>query len=606
MSHRTEISRDLEDLDFWGTPNPNDPHKEGGGDIGRERDLGGILPRESDHFTASVLQQWSVCGLRGRYLMRPNPAFPGIETSSYGADIRLDGKEFEESLISHPKIWQPLLRKNLIDSNGDHFLPQTPGKREIELVDLDKIKRIGKKGAAERHLEIVRGIYQERGPIPTLFYQMRIDVNDSILRTLNPSDFEEKSGDDITEGTGEGTGEGRDEEAGGRKLGTGAIDLLLWTGSTFILGEVKLTTNPKEQTAYQLIYYRSFLQDQGLPISDWSFVFHCKAGWKYDRSRNARFRNRCLNNTQILTFRLQHSLPGYEELMSKVREFHQSDTTAIDEKDIETLCHLRPSCPECRHRDRCYERFASQHDPTLDKAGLDEAEIEVLKSFGIHTVSEGISALKNPKSLLVSLYRHHPDRLAELNRRLRTTLRLGGFSSWVPPLSKEKVPLRDEQILISVRGVWTHPGEKSGEPIDLQTVIPTLENKDIAIVTFTEAEAEEARGFLKRLTNSIMGRVTMKIQSVILEKEVEQRVTFPLPNLTLRGISNCLNSIVTEGSWHAYYDGPIARDYFMKEDHDPEATIETKTVTRLNNLVTLYRALVHLHTIANEEGEKKS
>jgi len=501
-----------------------------------ERDLAGIEPDLKDTLSATALQSWASCELKGRFMIRGGAE--KLANSSYAQDLQEDGKEFEDALINNASVWQALFKTEFgvvptlrrLENKG----PQSASEFEENLLVLKAAS-----GAAE----------------PMLFYQVGI--------------FKET-------------------ECGNETLTEqGAIDLIFWDGKELQLGEIKLTDNPKETTAYQLLYYKDFLEKAGMKIADGAFVMHCNLGWRYDRKRTQERKLRYVKNTRLTKFNLRHNQAAYNEMMGRISDFRLS----AEEADPETHASLKPWCPECKFRSECYEVFRNQsEDPKLDKAGIEESSIELLKEVGITTVSQALDRIDS----LEELHGKHPERKLDLKRRLEFTKLLGGYSTWIPPLRADRTPVPPEAVFFYASDLWWTLAEK--EPTYKKVPSGVAE----AIVVFTDKEYEPAR-----IAHRLGGERGKEGPAwVILEKDIDLGVTFPFPNLSLKGLANALTAVAELGSWAAYQDGPIVKDHGLLLKKGLDEGSPGYRVDRASDVMRVYEALTKLHSIITADGRR--
>lgn len=506
-----------------------------------EFDLLGTEPQTRDTMSASALQSWASCALRGRFMIRGGAR--ELTSSSYARDLQADGKQFEEQLVETPRIWQRLIKSAFgVDVPGPMIRLESPS------------------GATESDYESNIELLQEttRSPEPKIFYQV------GIYR----------------------------ETPGEQEIEQGAIDMIFWDGARFRLGEIKLTDTPKEQTAYQLLYYREFLEKSGIEVSPEAFVLHSNTGWRYDRKRGEQKRRSYLVNTRLTKFSLDHNLEAYRELMAGIDGFRKSGEPAC----CVELATLKPACPECKFRLECYEIFKKESaDPRLDKAGLEESFIEQLAENGIRTVREALTRLDD----LEELHGGHPERVKDMRRRLETTLRLGGFSTWIPPMRMDKTPVPAEEVVFFASRLWW----TLADPTPQET---PPNGQSVTLVVFTDKEAEPARIAYRKINP---GARTIP---VILENEVGLTVTLPFPNLTLRGIANTLEGVVELGSWETYARTQMDADHEWvrtKESgggdlEDGAQNQEAYRRERASNVMRVYNNLCKLHDMIVSDGRR--
>lgn len=484
--------------------------------------------RNNDCLSAKTLQSWSVCPLKGKFLLTKTPGMP---LSGYGREIQKDGLAFEKALISQKTKVQSLISECL-----GEFFESPPTDLEIVVLETTTGKLDSPQKNWEAHLDAIQ--IRCQSPAPALFYQITIFHSSSMGEEL------------------------------------GAIDLLLWTGKTFLLGEIKLTSSVREQTAFQLIFYQEFLREiAGIQTEDTCFVLHCKEGWIYNRNQSEKRRKESIENTQILPFKLSLKAKKYIGLYTEISNFQTLATvekiTCPSNKEAKHVA----TCWECAYRDRCHEKFLEEEgNPTIDMAGLAESEIEILRRLKLHTCKETLENLDK----LERIHGNHPQKIESLKNRLNKTILLGGFSTWASPVNKAFSPILDEKILLFCQEIVP---EKDGEP---QRIIPHWMNATQPIpqrnppetekgktpqflFTFNQVEMDGARAQWHQTYNQ---KNFISLAPCILEREITARVWFPFPSLTLRGLTLCLEGITQQGSWYAFAKSEAYRDFIKDPGSD--------------------------------------
>lgn len=494
--------------------------------------------------SAKLIQSWTTCQLKGNLMLADEAN--KLRPSGYGRDVQRDGTEYEKKLIQHKNLIEKLIKTHL----EEHVPPDKP--IPISIMEENTDDHLAQYQTHFDHIE--ENSLPEQ---PHLFYQVCI---------YKPAPHPEY----------------------------GIIDLLLWTGEEYMVGEVKLTSAVKEQTAFQLRFYHEFLsQNRKLKLSQKSFILHCRHGWIYNRKQSAKHCKQCIENTELLPFDLDLKLEAYLRLFQEITQAEKE--TYPGAKVLCANAKLVAACWECQYRNHCHQTFFAQaENPLVETAGFGDSELDVFKSLEIKTCQEALEALPQ----LQEIHEEHEDLINSLRRRLEKTIELGGYSEWNPPPNKAGKTFPNTKILfysqISVKeeGKLTPDGKPSYKKVvkwslgpngPISSEIPE-EGEIRTIVAFTAYEFRQAKEAWKdRPKEKKLDRPS----SILLENEITKRVWFPFPSLTLEGITSCLKGINTYGNWAKYYQSPEYKQNF----NDKPINLEE----RHQHLIDLYLSLEAIH-----------
>jgi len=441
------------------------------------------LPKENATRSATLLQELSECRRKAYLRLKKNPERLG--PSPFAREKFADGREFEKRVVESGKT-QKLLQEAF------HL------REPVELLDLKPVgETLSPATRSKLHQAQLAEVVTKNKPV--LVFQIQIM-----------------------------------ETGGEENLRGGIADLALWTGTEWVLGEIKATTHPKTSAALQLYHYLEIWKSwapEGTKTSGQIFVVHCREGWQFECG-NARREKDCIRYSTITTFRIAFAASAYQKAWEELQ--------ALETHTAEPAAEFCIHCTECPHRLTCYKHFATEAEspeglsPAF--AGFDEAETLWLKECGIQTNAQAIEALDS----LEELHGNNPQIKKELRRRLTQASILGGISTWAPPSGKHN-------LLFYSRSPEKEPSRRwkaEGQPP--QEEIPACP-KGTLLIAFSRSEMQAGLARIRFEQGKIED-----IKAICLQEELEAETLFPYENLSLRGMLGTLEGVLDCESWVAH------------------------------------------------------
>jgi len=501
------------------------------------------LPSSKLGVTGSLLHMLGDCKLRTLRKIKKHP----VETrlSPFAIQKTADGDEFEKRIIQAKQIWERLIRSKIKVNPGT-----------IELFERENygydVKRKDPVKESKMQKAFIESWLDEHPEKPALFCQVRIREDDE------------------------------------ENVFSGIVDMALWTGTNWYLGEIKSTTQPKSATALQLKHYRNIWANwapNGDTTSEEVFIIHPQTGWQFQSKEAPTRQRKCIEASKITTFPLSLAKETHAEAMNQLQELHE-----MQEPPANITCSpINQECPECLYRISCYRRFAkdSQHEkgPHVSAAGLDQAEQDWLRDeWNITRTEEALDLL--PK--LGMIHEDNPILIDELREKLERARMLYGNFAWAAP----KTSLTP--VFFGGRKSAKHPewivgceGEPSQTP-DLKSL------GDFILVAFTQNEVRQAYGKL------FDQKITPK-KFVCLQDDLEDETIMPFKNRSLRGILQTFEGIISHGSWAAYAEQELIDElsqdsmipYGESEENPEDQETRVDETRRLWNAMHLLKQSSH-------------
>lgn len=570
VSKNNENPSDSED--FFDTPPPPRqdyiPAKDKGDKEG-QGDQEVYIEKGNATLHATILQDYALCPLRGQQRIWKQQK--QLSPSLFALEKRRDGKAYEEDLIlaaeskEKPEaiVWKQLLQEKYPELQGkDIFLHHLPN---IEGTPEEKAKKY------HTHLKIIVSDTQ-----PFLLYQTLV-------------------WDTITS-----------EEGSLDRLGI--IDAALWTGTQWVLGEIKLTTKPKTPSALQLRHYFDIWKawaPKGSTTIKEVFILHCREGWEYERRASENRRNTCVAATKLTSFDLDLTERGYREIEKEITHFALQG----QEPKVVALARFKIDCVECPFRLPCYKVFLGesqcQGGPRLERSGLDPSQILILEQeYGISTIKEALDKVETLKEL----HHNHPVLKEAFKRRFSSSLRLGGYSDWKPP----KDPQNEEgyqphQIFFYAR---TKNGDQYSffdeetqkyktltvgfDQLPEELPLKAKEVENLLLIAYSLPESQ--KGFLKLREVQKLKESLGEIQPLCLQKEIRDHTFWPYASMDISDIAQTLGGIIEHKSWDNFAKLkliPSLQRFGAKREIEENQNLEPSQNdnTRTKDLITLWAGL---------------
>lgn len=133
----------------------------------------------------------------------------------------------------------------------------------------------------------------------------------------------------------------------------GEIDVLIWTGEVWVIGDIKCSESGRASYANQItLYYCVWsLIFPGQPIHPVGFIAHCSRGQVYNRESSSEVRLRALRGIQIKAVRYR----SFQNSLHKLIAEYWSEGG---------VASFRPHCIECGFRHRCYSEMVLDGEGT--------------------------------------------------------------------------------------------------------------------------------------------------------------------------------------------------------------------------------------------------
>lgn len=515
-----------------------------------------VIQSRKRSISASILADFSVCPLKGEQRLRKTKV---LAPSQFTREILVSGEQYETELVlKNSQIWRSLLRKNYPEIKSD------PG-----LIDLTEEKNKRNQITSQNHIKRITKDIENSGPL--LFYQIQLWEEN-----------EEKYENDLAQ--------------------NGIVDLALWTGEHWILGEIKTSSKPEKGAALQLHFYREIwekVMPHGDKISPEIFIIHCKQGFVYEAFSTHTKQKESIEASQLTKFKLKHS----DRIYLKIKESKEKALEKIRKgisPDYQTEAQFQTNCIECAYRSNCYESFSqepAQGGYHLDKSGLPDSDVQLLKeNYGFTTIKETLGKLET----LHELHDNNTYRIKALETQLKWADQKGGYSSWIAPTKKSGVTKNDYQQ--NEIYFFTKYTKSMAWAIGTQG-LPSYDNQipdyqktppQFIIVVYTAQEANWAKQNIPKTIGS------QSYQIITLEQDIQKYTHWPYPNYTLKAVSDTLQQLILSGkSWNEIAKTNIL-PYFKKEEYpkkkdkekltDREA--QTENQKRIRQLQLLWECII--------------
>jgi len=133
----------------------------------------------------------------------------------------------------------------------------------------------------------------------------------------------------------------------------GEIDLLLWTGTYWVIGDIKCSETGRASYANQVtLYARAFRAIfPELPLYEYGFIAHCAPGFLFALKSSADSRERALAAIVVERVSFRNFENGLDVLIDKF--WHDDGIPAFSQH-----------CIECGYRHKCYSNMIVDNDKT--------------------------------------------------------------------------------------------------------------------------------------------------------------------------------------------------------------------------------------------------
>lgn len=445
---------------------------------------GAVVAQEST-VSPHTLFSFATCKLKGAYHMQ---RVTQVGLSKFAERFVRDGQSFENTLIQNLSKWLPkfneLFKTNL---NAEELTVTQCNKN-----DADKTLRpVSEEALACSTKHIIEA---SKRPYPAILTQVSLRIDRVQAKQLFGFD----------------------------KTLQGVVDLAIWTGSRWVLGDIKRTETALIQYCIQVEFYCRMWEVlfSSAVLDKHGFLVTCSPGFVYSESETKKSRATALEN--VLVEKLERELiePSFQENLALAGNF----CGKVNLRD--RVFNL--SCVECGFRHKCYADMFAQPGNDIGFLPLSEAHLVRLRSEGVNTVEELIQKGTNYEVLQDICIN---DQSAELwLKRARIVTILGGYCSWRP------LPIWSSNFWVAALSSEEPQGERklgwtTHAMTDFYAEVPA-EPYPAVIFTYTQAEKRwvQAEWSKAREHRPDMPKLPT---IVVLQDEVREHVRFPLTSFTL-------------------------------------------------------------------------
>lgn len=488
MAHTTDIKFEAcsVDIDPLSTADAVVKHDPKNPDVRLFEERGKTNDRKA--LTPHTIFAAEACFTKGQLYL--NPKNPPIGLSSFTSQFVQDGAAFETRLEDEPALWTTKFNKAsgyMLDSS----VPQTnigkfySGIKAFEPTIQAEVLNILRQAAKQ--------------PTPVILLQVPLAISEEQAMQL----------------------------FGSTQAARGIVDVALWTGHTWVLGEIKRTENTMVQYCMQTEFYCKVLSLllPECPIHSHTFVITCSPGFTYSKWETKERNNLALKNLNVemveresIAFRLDQALV---KLLKPTQRVHEDA--------------FQPKCVECEFRSICYTRQICGPTTDIGLLSFNESTIRRLKAAGIHTVEELLLRGKNDHLIQDVCFGELSTEL--WLKRAKITKQIGGYSAWRP----KPEWVENFWVACAIK-------EDAGSASKLDWWLPsgnytTLPQPPYPQVIFTYTFAEKRRVLAQLYAAKATG-ITDKLPKVVpIQDELRRKVRFPYTAFTLNSICRMLEAI---------------------------------------------------------------
>jgi hypothetical protein len=330
------------------------------------------LTLHSSTLNHSILQAFGSCQLKGSMLVGGNPS---LQPTTFAQDHMQSGTRFETDAMDHFHLWHHKLGECGLSC------PCLP----YEHLDGNTYRE------QEKYFESCLGTIEQGKP--RIFVQVPLHLPDG------------------------------ERIAGIKEIHLeGVIDVLIWTGEVWVIGDTKCaetaqTSYGNQVTLYSKIWQSKFPEQALHPKG---FIAHCSPGNLYSVHASPTSRLRALRNIVITP--IQYDL--YEKSLQQAFANYLSPCTKPT---------FKAHCIECQFRYHCYRQMILQAECTDISffPNLSPSDIVILRENGVDTVEALLARFESGQGY--ELVNSSPDMLPYLRGRAEAVIRFKGFSSLTLP-----------------------------------------------------------------------------------------------------------------------------------------------------------------------------
>lgn len=512
-----------------------------------------LLPERSkvaarDSLTPHTLFASEACFTKGQLYV--NPKNPPIGLSSFTSQFVQDGKDFETKLEADPALWT-------------HKFNQASGYALASSVPRTNIGKayLGKDAfSPEIQTAIINTLRDaSKQPTPIIFFQIPLTISEAQCLQI----------------------------FGSTKTARGIMDIAIWTGHTWVLGEIKRTENTLVQYCMQTEFYCRVLMAllPATTIHSHTFVITCSPGFTYSKWETKDRNLLALKNINIemverasIAFRLDQALI---KLLKPNQRVHNDP--------------FQPKCIECEFRSICYTRQICGPTTDIGLMSFNESTVRRLKLAGIHTVEELLLRGKHDQLVQDICFGELSTEL--WLKRAKITKAIGGYSAWRP-----------KSDWLDDFWVACAPKEDSNSASKLEWWMPCgnyplIPPPPYPKVVFTYTFAEKRRVLAQFYAARSTGVADKIPQVVPIQDELRRKVRFPYTAFTLNSICRMLEAIAK---------GEHSRDVIVRWLPEVAKSLSDKTKlvpdappypSRPETLAAIVRSLIPISQICQEETD---
>lgn len=199
----------------------------------------------------------------------------------------------------------------------------------------------------------------------------------------------------------------------------GIIDLLLWTGDVWIIGDIKCSESARTSYGNQVTLYATLwkLLYPTQPLYPVGFIAHCTPGQLYQIASSDTAKARAVANIMVQPI-------VYDLFANNLKEAFSTIQDPSHERVFTSLCI------ECGFRYDCYPNFLSNTSTDISLfPDLEQSDIKLLKKQGIDTVEKLVTLLNKsqlPEALEITYKQEH---IPYLLGRAEVVIEYKGFCS---------------------------------------------------------------------------------------------------------------------------------------------------------------------------------
>jgi len=202
----------------------------------------------------------------------------------------------------------------------------------------------------------------------------------------------------------------------------GVIDVLIWTGEKWLIGDTKCAESAQTSYGNQVSLYAKIWESKfpDQPLHPVGFIAHCGEGNLFSLHASTSARHRALRNMTVTP--IEYSL--YE--ISLRQAFAHYNAPCPEPS-------FKPHCIECQFRYHCYRQMLLERTSTNISffPNLGTSDVVLLRNDGVDTVEELLKRFEQGTGH--DLVGSSADMLPYLRGRAEAVIRFKGFSSLVLP-----------------------------------------------------------------------------------------------------------------------------------------------------------------------------